>query len=83
MLLEPIQHFWLRAQSVLFRKYAPIILFASYSHHGVSFRARRYEIVFAMATTIYLLFVTMYTTKESLEHLLTEDADHHDQGHHK
>ncbi|CDH61411.1 hypothetical protein RO3G_14888 [Lichtheimia corymbifera JMRC:FSU:9682] len=47
------------------------------------FSARRYEIVFAMATTIYLLFVTMYTTKESLEHLLTEDADHHDQGHHK
>ncbi|CDS06866.1 hypothetical protein LRAMOSA09391 [Lichtheimia ramosa] len=47
------------------------------------YSARRYEIVFAMATTIYLLFVTMYTTKESLEHLLTEDANHHDQEHHK
>ncbi|KAI7880314.1 hypothetical protein K492DRAFT_162754 [Lichtheimia hyalospora FSU 10163] len=47
------------------------------------FSARRYEIVFAMATTIYLLFVTMYTTKESLEHLLTEDAGHHDQEHSK
>lgn len=43
------------------------------------FSARRYEIVFAMATTVYLLFVTMYTTKESVEHMLMEvdDDDHH------
>ncbi|KAI9243496.1 cation efflux family-domain-containing protein [Phascolomyces articulosus] len=48
------------------------------------FAARRYEIVFAMAITVYLLFVTMYTTKESLEHLLmeknnssTSGEDHH------
>ncbi|KAG2223366.1 hypothetical protein INT45_002861 [Circinella minor] len=50
------------------------------------FAARRYEIVFAMATTVYLLFVTMYTTKESLEHLLMEKGnasteDHHHEAH--
>ena len=45
-------------------------------------RARRYEIVFAMATTVYLLFVTMYTTKESLEHLLMEKSNASTEDHH-
>lgn len=39
------------------------------------YSAHRYEIVFALGTTIYLLFTTMYNTKESLEHFLL-------QGHH-
>lgn len=39
---------------------------------------KRFEIVFALANTIFLLFGTMYTTKESLEHLLLEGhGDHH------
>ncbi|KAL7327990.1 hypothetical protein PS15p_206335 [Mucor circinelloides] len=37
--------------------------------------AHRYEIVFALATTIYLMFATMHNTKESLEHFLLQD--HH------
>ncbi|KAI8647923.1 cation efflux family-domain-containing protein [Parasitella parasitica] len=37
--------------------------------------ARRYEIVFALGTTIYLMFATMHNTKESLEHFLLQD--HH------
>src|SRR5947209_669512 len=36
--------------------------------------AQRYEVVFALGTTIYLLFVGMYTTKESIEHLMLEEA---------
>lgn len=46
----------------------------------MAYSARRYEVVFAMAITVYLLFATMYTTKESLEHMLTEDDDddHHE-----
>ncbi|KAF7721147.1 hypothetical protein EC973_005354 [Apophysomyces ossiformis] len=46
------------------------------------FGAQRYEIVLALGTTIYLLFVTMYTTKESLEHLLMEEA-HENGSHHE
>lgn len=38
-------------------------------------RAHRYEIVFALGTTIYLMFATMHNTKESLEHFLLQD--HH------
>ncbi|KAI8990217.1 cation efflux family-domain-containing protein [Pilobolus umbonatus] len=34
--------------------------------------AHRYEIVFALGTTIYLLFATMHNTKESLEHFLLQ-----------
>ncbi|OBZ81319.1 Zinc transporter 6, partial [Choanephora cucurbitarum] len=45
------------------------------------FGARRFEIVLALANTIFLLFGTMYTTKESLEHLLLEnhhpEVEHH------
>ncbi|OAD02298.1 hypothetical protein MUCCIDRAFT_111668 [Mucor lusitanicus CBS 277.49] len=37
--------------------------------------AHRYEIVFALGTTIYLMFATMHNTKESLEHFLLQD--HH------
>ncbi|KAI9483336.1 MAG: cation efflux family-domain-containing protein [Benjaminiella poitrasii] len=39
------------------------------------FGAHRYEVVFALGTTIYLLFATMHNTKESLEHFLLES--HH------
>ncbi|CAO3594047.1 unnamed protein product [Absidia cylindrospora] len=45
------------------------------------FGAHRYEIIFAMATTIYLLFATMHNTKESLEHFLLEG--HHGGEHHE
>ncbi|KAG0172373.1 hypothetical protein DFQ28_004750 [Apophysomyces sp. BC1034] len=49
------------------------------------FGAQRYEIVLALGTTIYLLFATMYTTKESMEHLLLEESHensaHHDKRH--
>ncbi|KAL9536864.1 hypothetical protein MBANPS3_012302 [Mucor bainieri] len=43
---------------------------------------KRFEVVMALANTIFLLFGTMYTTKESLEHLLLEEhhgggGDHH------
>lgn len=44
---------------------------------------KRFEVVLALANTIFLLFGTMYTTKESLEHLLLEEhhggggGDHH------
>lgn len=39
---------------------------------------KRFELVFALANTIFLLFGTMYTSKESLEHLLLEGhGDHH------
>ncbi|KAI8377007.1 cation efflux family-domain-containing protein [Blakeslea trispora] len=45
------------------------------------FGVRRFEIVVALANTIFLLFGTMYTTKESLEHLLLENhhasTEHH------
>ncbi|GAN03861.1 cation efflux family protein family [Mucor ambiguus] len=46
------------------------------------FGVRRFEVVMALANTIFLLFGTMYTTKESLEHLLLEEhhgggGDHH------
>ncbi|KAI8095823.1 cation efflux family-domain-containing protein [Thamnidium elegans] len=37
--------------------------------------AHRYEIVFALGTTIYLMFATMHNTKESLEHFLLKE--HH------
>ncbi|KAI9033573.1 cation efflux protein [Phycomyces nitens] len=43
------------------------------------FGARRQEIVFALGTIIFLLFVTMYNTKEALEHFLLEGS--HDGGH--
>lgn len=43
--------------------------------------AHRYEIIFAMATTVYLLFATMHNTKESLEHFLLEG--HHGKEHHE
>ncbi|CAO3650111.1 unnamed protein product [Mucor hiemalis] len=39
------------------------------------FGAHRYEIVFGLGTTIYLLFATMHNTKESLHHILLQD--HH------
>ncbi|RUS18684.1 hypothetical protein BC937DRAFT_88458 [Endogone sp. FLAS-F59071] len=39
-----------------------------------SYGAQRYEVVFALATTIYLLFAAMYTTKESIEHMMLEEA---------
>lgn len=42
---------------------------------------KRFELVFALANTIFLLFGTMYTTKESLEHLLLEN--HHSGSHHE
>ncbi|KAI8983152.1 cation efflux family-domain-containing protein [Pilobolus umbonatus] len=45
------------------------------------FGTRRFEIIFALANTIFLLFGTMYTIKESLEHLLLEHhhvGDHHE-----
>ncbi|KAI8979632.1 cation efflux family-domain-containing protein [Mycotypha africana] len=50
------------------------------SNFGISntkrpYGAHRYEIVFALGTTIYLLFATMHNTKESLEHFLLQD--HH------
>ncbi|KAI9314730.1 cation efflux family-domain-containing protein [Dichotomocladium elegans] len=48
------------------------------------FTACRYDIVFAMANTIFLLYVTMYTLKESLEHSLTEHepvTSHHNDHH--
>ncbi|EPB82998.1 hypothetical protein HMPREF1544_10271 [Mucor circinelloides 1006PhL] len=46
------------------------------------FGVKRFEVVLALANTIFLLFGTMYTTKESLEHLLLEEhhggsGDHH------
>ncbi|KAI7895201.1 cation efflux family-domain-containing protein [Mucor mucedo] len=42
------------------------------------FGVKRFELVFALANTIFLLFGTMYTSKESLEHLLLEvHGDHH------
>jgi hypothetical protein len=41
----------------------------------IIYRAHRYEIVFALGTTIYLMFATMHNTKESLEHFLLQD--HH------
>lgn len=44
------------------------------------FGVKRFEVVFALANTIFLLFGTMYTTKESLEHLLLEN--HHSGDHH-
>lgn len=37
--------------------------------------AHRYEIVFALGTTIYLMFATMHNTKESFEHFLLKE--HH------
>ncbi|KAG1170700.1 hypothetical protein G6F70_007621 [Rhizopus microsporus] len=43
----------------------------------------RYEIVFALGTTIYLLFATMNNTKESLEHFLLQDQHHGGEAHHK
>ncbi|KAI8394336.1 cation efflux family-domain-containing protein [Radiomyces spectabilis] len=45
------------------------------------FGAQRLEIVVAMAIIIYLLFATMYTTKESLEHLLLEGDEEGDDHH--
>ncbi|KAI7871918.1 cation efflux protein [Spinellus fusiger] len=39
-----------------------------------SFGARRQEIVFALGVIIYLLFATMYNTKEALEHFLLEGS---------
>ncbi|KAI8088485.1 cation efflux family-domain-containing protein [Thamnidium elegans] len=45
------------------------------------FGVKRFELVFALANMIFLLFGTMYTTKESLEHLLLEN--HHSGGHHE
>ncbi|ORX52058.1 cation efflux protein [Hesseltinella vesiculosa] len=42
------------------------------------FGAHRLEIIVAMANTVYLLFATMQTTKESLEHFLLEG--HHGGG---
>ncbi|KAG1456499.1 hypothetical protein G6F56_006816 [Rhizopus delemar] len=44
--------------------------------------AHRYEIVFALGTTIYLLFATMNNTKESLEHFLLQDQHHLGEPHH-
>ncbi|KAG1405368.1 hypothetical protein G6F60_003675 [Rhizopus arrhizus] len=44
--------------------------------------AHRYEIVFALGTTIYLLFATMNNTKESLEHFLLQDQHHPGESHH-
>ncbi|RUP45165.1 cation efflux family-domain-containing protein [Jimgerdemannia flammicorona] len=38
------------------------------------FGAQRSEIVFALATTLFLLFAAMYTTKESIEHMMLEEA---------
>ncbi|CAO3589686.1 unnamed protein product [Absidia cylindrospora] len=52
-----------------------------YSNTKRPFGAHRYEIIFAMATTIYLLFATMHNTKESLEHFLLEG--HHGGEHHE
>ncbi|CEP13157.1 hypothetical protein [Parasitella parasitica] len=52
------------------------------------FGVRRFEVVAALANTIFLLFGTMYTTKESLEHLLLEErhgssgGNHHGGDHH-
>ncbi|KAG2201554.1 hypothetical protein INT47_007431 [Mucor saturninus] len=49
------------------------------------FGAHRYEIVFALGTTIYLMFATMHNTKESLEHFLLQDhhkAEAHDKEDH-
>ncbi|KAI8385617.1 cation efflux family-domain-containing protein [Blakeslea trispora] len=40
------------------------------------FGAHRYEIVFALGTTIYLLFGTMHNTKESLEHFFLQGYHH-------
>ncbi|ORZ12220.1 cation efflux family-domain-containing protein [Absidia repens] len=55
----------------------------SYGHSNTKrpFGAHRYEIIFAMATTVYLLFATMHNTKESLEHFLLEG--HHGGAHHE
>lgn len=39
---------------------------------------RRYEVIVSFANTIYLLFAAMYMTKESLEHLMLEGADDHE-----
>ncbi|KAI8877769.1 hypothetical protein K501DRAFT_259808 [Backusella circina FSU 941] len=47
--------------------------------------AHRYEIVFALGTTIYLLFATMHNTKESLEHFLLQNhhnEEAHEENHH-
>ncbi|KAI8059072.1 cation efflux family-domain-containing protein [Gilbertella persicaria] len=61
------------------------------SEFGISntkrpFGAHRYEIVFALSTTIYLMFATMHNTKESLEHFLLQDHHngelHEIEGHH-
>ncbi|KAI9483971.1 MAG: cation efflux family-domain-containing protein [Benjaminiella poitrasii] len=44
------------------------------------FGVKRFEIIFALANTVFLLFGTMYTTKETLEHALLEEhhaGDHH------
>ncbi|RUS22598.1 cation efflux family-domain-containing protein [Jimgerdemannia flammicorona] len=38
------------------------------------YSAQRSEIVFALATTLFLLFAAMYTTKESIEHMMLEEA---------
>jgi hypothetical protein len=38
--------------------------------------------VFALGTTIYLLFATMNNTKESLEHFLLQDQHHPGESHH-
>ncbi|CAO3639049.1 unnamed protein product [Cunninghamella blakesleeana] len=45
------------------------------------FGGHRYEIIFSMATAVYLLYATMHNTKESLEHFLLEG--HHGGEHHE
>src|SRR6185312_1219389 len=44
------------------------------------FSVQRYEVLLGFINTIYLIFVAMYVTKESLEHLLLESSeDHYDE----
>ncbi|KAI9305285.1 cation efflux family-domain-containing protein [Cunninghamella echinulata] len=54
----------------------------SISNSKRPFGAHRYEIIFSMATAVYLLYATMHNTKESLEHFLLEGhhgGDHHEE----
>ncbi|CAG8612234.1 863_t:CDS:10, partial [Ambispora leptoticha] len=45
------------------------------------FGVQRYEVLFGFMSIIYLLFVAMYTMKESLEHLMLETSqEHYDEG---